>query len=63
MQPRGTSLWHDTGALIDAYSQQELPADCREEWTVEHIAVALLQGPHLSDDAEEAMKAMHDETK
>ena len=29
---------------------------------VEHIEAALIRVPHPSDDAEEAMKALHDET-
>ena len=37
VQPRGTSISNDASALIDAYSQKGCPADCGEDWKVEHI--------------------------
>ena len=63
MQPQGTALLHNAAALIDAYSQEEWPADCGEEWTVEHIEAALCWGPHPLADAEYEMKSRHYETK
>ena len=63
MQPRGTEVYHEKSTLINAYLKEGCPADCGEYWTVDHIEAELQRGPYPSDEAEEAIKSLHDDTR
>ena len=54
---------HNAAALIDAYSKEGCHTDCGEEWALGHIEAELRRGPHPSDDAEDTMKALYNDTK
>lgn len=60
--PQKEALLHAAAKLNDAYAKNGCPADCGPDWTQEHVEAALLKGPHLSADAPEALKALHEET-
>ena len=49
--------------LIYAYSQEGWPSDYGEDWTMDNIEAELQRGPHLSDDTEETIKELQNDTR
>ena len=63
MWPRKYALEHDAKTLLSSYAEQGCPVDCGPTWTVEHIKLALLRGPHISAKQKIAAKQLQKETK
>ena len=63
VQPRVIALLHDTSELIDAYSQDGYSTGCGEDWAVDQMEAALQIRTYPSSDTEDAMKALHNETR
>ena len=63
MWPRKYALEHDAKTLLSSYAEQGCPVDCGPTWTVEHIKLALLRGPHISAKQKIAAIQLQKETK
>jgi hypothetical protein len=63
MWPTKYALNHDAKELLSSYAEKGCPVDCGPAWTIEHIKLALLRGPHISAKQKMAAKQLQTETE